>query len=149
MSSLPEVPIIGNCGVSHEAMCALVDSKQVIETYGHPITVRIRTEANVQRDRYNTIKQFDVVTPIEMKAYPMDFQPNRYRLEAAGLFEECELLIYTSNYDWIAAGLGFEDIDIKRTSFYIRGSMYTIKEKGLASQFADSYLYITFGLYRE
>ena len=143
------VPIIGNCGVSHEAQCAIIDAKQVIEMYGHPLTIRVRTEAQVQRDRYNTVKQLNAITPIEIKAYPVDFQPNRYRLEAAGLFEEAEVLITTSMYDWIEAGFDFESIDIKRTSVYLRDSMYLIKEKGLSSQFMDSYLYVTFGLYRE
>ena len=127
----------------------MCDAKQVMEEYGMPIRVRVRDESEVVRDRYQTIKRFDSITPYDFKAYPVDFSPNRYRLQAAGLFEEVEVLIYTSMWDWLNIGFTFSQVDIERTSVYMMDNMYNIREKGLASQFAESYLYVTLGLWRK
>jgi hypothetical protein len=141
--------LLSNQGVDLEQLHALLDTKEIIDQRGDSINVKVRGEDNVIRDRYNTIKKLSDVTSLAFNAYPIDFNPNKYRIEKAGLFEESELLLYTATADWFNAGYTFDTINIKRTTIYVRDQMYVIKEKGLASQFGDVWLYITFGLYKE
>lgn len=137
-------------GISVEQCGALRDAQTVCRRYGDLITVYDRTEANITRDSYNSIKARSTTSPIPktMYAYPIDFQPNQKQIEKAGLRESCELMIYTPKKSWSDIGVDFEDIDLIRDTFIIRNIKYVIKEKGLSSQFGNTYLYCTFGLSR-
>ncbi len=105
-------------------------------------------ESGVTRDRYNSIEKLSQATPWDFKALPVDYSPSRYRLEAAGLLEESEVSIWIPTYYFFLKDMAFEDVDMKRTSIYLSDSMYNIREKSKASHFAGSFLYYTFGLYR-
>jgi hypothetical protein len=145
--SCPPIPTACNPG-SFLVQQALCDVYSEVSLWGHDVQLRVRTEADVTRDRYNSVKTQETVTPIDLKAMPIDFQPNRYRLEKAGLFEEAEVSIWIPSYAFLLQSLPFEDIDLRRCSFYITGSLYNIKEKSRVGQFQNSWLYYTFGLAR-
>lgn len=147
MSCCPPLPAACTAGnfLVQQALC---DVYAEVAQWGHTVSARIRTESDITRDRYNSIKTQAAVTVIEMRAMPIDFQPNRYRLEKAGLVEEVEVSVWIPSYYFLLESMEFEAIDIRRTSFYITGSMYNVKEKSRVGQFQDQWLYFTFGLAR-
>ena len=84
-----------------------------------------------------------------MPAFPVTFQPNRRQLEKAGIREDCEVMIYTPMYSWNSANVDFEALDMIRSTVVLRDIKYVIKEKGYASQFTDTFLYVTLALKRK
>lgn len=137
-----------SCGVQLERDNALIDAQEIINLYGADIVSYIRSEAGVSRDKYGSIKSrtYNIATKVELKAYPVTPMPNRLQIEKAGLREDCELLLYTAMKDWTDQSYTFETIEPIRLEFTFRGLKYIGKEKGLNSQFADTFLYITFSL---
>lgn len=143
-------------GVRLEREHALMDVQYHVNEYGADNVIQyIRgSEAKVDRDKYTSIKYRDItatspeIISYTMKAFPVEYMPSREQVEKAGLREICECVIYTSMKDWTTAGLVFEDIDMIRDTIVLNGIVYMIKEKSQQSQFADTFLYITFGLAR-
>lgn len=134
-------------GIWQERTDALIDIKNNVDERGDLIQFIFRTEANVARDVYNSIEKREETTSYFMRAYPVEFSPSIKKLEKAGLREECNVLIYTAMKDWINNGIDFKDIEIAtRNTIKLQGDTYEIKEKALVSQFADTFLYITFAL---
>jgi len=135
-------------GVTLEQWGAMLDVQEICIEYGDDISVWIRQELDIVRDKYNSFKRENINPPIEiaMKAYPVTFNPDRKTLLRAGILEETELLIYTPMASWITEGILYDDIDMIRTTMTVQGSKYQIKEKARSSQFKNSFLYITFGL---
>lgn len=131
---------------------ALRDIYESSKEYGDTIKVYVREEGDVRRDSYEDYKagktEPDVV-PLTMPAFPVTFQPNRRQLEKACIREDCEVMIYTPMYSWNLANVDFEALDMTRSTVVLRDIKYVIKEKGLASQFTDTFLYVTLALKRK
>jgi len=138
---------IGLC-VQHETILALQDAWEIINQYGEDIIVYDREETNVTRDKYSSIKYRATTSTLRyaMKAYPIIFTPSREQIEKAGLREECQCIITTATKSWIDISKTFEDIDMIRDTIILRSNKYLIKEKSNVNQYANTFLYINFGL---
>jgi hypothetical protein len=138
---------IGLC-VQHETILALQDAWEIINQYGEDIIVCDREEANVTRDKYSSIKYRATTSTLRyaMKAYPIIFTPSRRQIEKAGLREECQCIITTATKSWTDISKTFEDIDMIRDTVILRRNKYLIKEKSNVNQYANTFLYINFGL---
>lgn len=135
--------------VDFEKSHALEDSKHEIDERGMSISYYARTETNVERDRYDSLKRKTAVTAITMKAFPVTYNPIDDDLRKAGLREKVDIMIYTAMQDWIDNTIEPEtEIDSTRASIVIRGRTYAIKEIGFANHFYDTFLNVTFGLVR-
>lgn len=143
------IPISREWGVSLEQRNALLDAQAHCNEYGSLVTFRTRTEAQVTRGRYGTIKENVQSTDREVRCFPIDFQPNTKRIREAGLFEEVQLIAWSPTQSWIDLEIAFEELEVTRMTVLLSGSTYTVREKGLASMLGDRYLYITWGLWRE
>lgn len=126
---------------------ALRDAQSTVNEYGNDITISIDKESNIVRDKYNSVNvKGDAGTRYDIKAYPVIDRPHERQLQKAGLTNTADMIVYTATKDWTDRGIEFEDIDINRVVIYYEGSRFNIKEKGHESMFADTHLYITFGL---
>ena len=136
-------------GVYQERVCAQADAKDIIDERGDIMQLFFRTEANVSRDRYSSIKKRNQETVYTLRVHPVTFNPSDKQLEKAGLREASDVVVYTAMKDWIDLGIDFADIrmDLKLT-VHLQGEVYVMRYKGLSGQFNDSYLYITFGLFK-
>lgn len=140
---------VSNIGTKHEKDCALLDSKSIIDERGSSIEYYPRSETNISRGDYNSIKRKSSVVPINLNAFPINYNPIDKDLRKAGLREEVDILIYTAMKDWIDNSINPEiEIDITRASFVLRERTYIIKEIGFANHFYDTFLNVTFGLVR-
>jgi hypothetical protein len=128
---------------------ALIDVQNESVLYGEEMTVYVREESQVARDKYGSIKKRSTAGGgITMQAYPLTFNPNQYQIQKSGLKEEVDAIAYTPMKTWTDNSIGFEDIDLSRSSVILRGIKYWIKDKTYSGQFADTFLYITIGLRR-
>lgn len=138
-------PTLEQCG-------ALRDIYESSLEYGDTVLIYVRDEGDVRRDLYSDYKAGKIepdVIPLSMPAFPINFQPNRRQLEKAGIREDCEVLIYTPMYAWIKEEVDFEELDMTRSTVILRSIKYVIKEKALASQFTNTFLYVTLALKRK
>jgi len=146
-----------NVGTYHERTCILKDVKDTIDERGANIYIDIRTEYDVERDRYLDMARRGQTSAkrFHLKAYPIDYRPSIYRLEKAGLREENDATIWTAMQDWIDAGVDFDDIitggehesiNVPRFTVKIDGQTFEIKEKSLVGQVNDTFMYITLGI---
>ena len=136
-------------GVYHERNCALIDAKAIIDERGDLVQFFYRKESNVSRDRYGSIKKRDVDTKYNIRAYPVQFNPSEKELEKAGIREKAEVVIYTAMKDWIDNSISFEDFPLKTlNTVRLQGQAYEVRNKGLANQMNDTYLNISFGLFK-
>jgi hypothetical protein len=137
-----------SCGVQLEKTHALIDALEIINLYGSDIIMYDREENNVNRDKYNSIKYRFKTDGLkkEFKAFPIIFNPNLKQIEKAGLKETCNCIITTAMLAWINLGITFEHIDLIRNTIILRDIKYSIKEKTLMNQFADTFLNINLGL---
>ena len=137
-------------GVYHERNCALIDAKSIIDERGDLVQFYFRIESNVTRDKYNSIKKRAVDTKYNIRAYPVQFSPSEKQLEKAGIREQAEVVIYTAMKDWITAGINFEDFEMDgRSTVRLQGQIYEIRNKGLVNQMNDTFLNVSFGLYKK
>ncbi len=136
-------------GVQFERDCALIDTKAHCDEYGDDVLFHLREEAQVSRGRLGSIKGESGSTDKTIKAFPVEYAPDKHRLERAGLFEEAEVAVWTPALSWTQEGVAFEDIDLRRATVEVGGHVYSIGQKSRASQFADTHLYWTFGLVRK
>lgn len=126
------------------------DIKEMVDERGESIKVISRTESDVTRDKYNSIKKRAQHTIFFLKAYPVIFNPTSKQLEKAGIKEKCDVMIYTAYLDWSQNDIEFEDIEINgRTTIMIRANEYEIREKNVEVQLIDSFGYVTLALSRK
>ncbi len=136
-------------GVQCERDDALRTVQQACQEYGMPLTLRIRKEADVRRDRYGSIKnRVEDFDEIVVNVLPYVVNPNRRDLEKAGLREYSEGLAYVATKDLTDKGFSFEALDAERTTVDFGGIQHRIVEKGNHSQFADAFLYVVLSLKR-
>lgn len=137
-------------GVKCEQQDALRDVQALVNEYGMPIQVNIRTDADVRRDEYGSIKSLATSEKVfNICAYPYTHSPSSRQLEKAGLREECDLLVWTAMKDWIDNGI--EDpwsFDVERCTISTDGMRLKIRERAHQSEFGDIELYLVMGLKR-
>lgn len=134
--------------VSAEAACAKLDVSREIKLYGFPFEFLVRDESTVKRDIYKSVRYRDSAPVFDFKAFPVNYNPSQRQLEKAGLRQQAEVTIHTAVLDWENYGLGFDDIDIERSTINLGGQMYEVKEKALVGQVGPVLVYISFGLVR-
>jgi hypothetical protein len=134
--------------VQKERDDALKDVSDIVNEYGEEITLIVREESNISRDKYGSIKCAQVVPALEykFKALPVDHNPDSRKMEKAGIREECNVIAWISMKDVLDKGLDYGKIDAGRFNVIIHGETYNITEKGKAGEYADEHLYITLGL---
>lgn len=126
---------------------AFRDVRDELAEHGDIVEFTLRTESDIRLDAYNSITKREAGRKIQLRSYPVEFNPQERRLEKAGIRIAAEVVVWTAMQDWIDAGVDFKDIDFAgRTTVKIQGETYVVKQKALVSQMADSYCYITFGL---
>jgi hypothetical protein len=137
-------------GVDLEKTHALMDVQQICQERGNLVTINIRTEGNVQRDSYGSIKSRETQTAsLLFYAWPVIFSPSEKVRDKTGIKEKCELSIHTAMQDWIDAGYTLkrlQDIDMILATVVMNETRYEIKEKSLYSPFEDSFLYVVLAL---
>lgn len=139
---------VSTTGVNFEKTTALLDAKWMIDERGEFITFYERGETNVQRDKYNSLKQKEEIIPgIEIKAIP-ELNPIDKQIEKAGLREKVEVILYTAMQDWIDINIDPRKIDMTRSSVTFRNESYKIKDTGFINHFGDTQLNITLGLFK-
>lgn len=136
-------------GVYHETNCALMDAQNEINERGEQLKFILRGEGDLKRDRYNSIKAKNQKPKYFLKAFPITIDPSSRELEKAGLREEVDALVYTSMKEWSDQSVDFIDIEPEKMSVILRGETYEVREKGMVSQFSDTFLYLTFGLFKK
>ena len=135
-------------GVFFERNCILKDAKDIIDERGGQVEFLVTGDSDVTRDSYGSIKKKTRTSTLKFFSYPIVFTPSRRQIELAGLREETQLLLYTATKDWIDNSFDISDIDDERWDALLNGKKYEIKEKGFSSQISDTFLYITFSLFK-
>lgn len=143
-----------DCSILLEATEHRQDALDLSMQYGTPIQIRLRKESDVSRDKLNSIKQKDITNDISTYALPVERQPDRKKLEKAGIREDVDVIVYTPILAWIKLGYikdatigkDFTAIDIIRSTIILDGSEWKIADKGLSTRIGQYPLYITFGL---
>lgn len=132
-----------------ERCTTLRDIHDIVWERGEAVQVILRDEQDVSRGRYNSINKRDKQSVLNVKAYPVEFSPSQKQLEKAGLREQCNVSIYLASKDLLDQGVSFEDIEFSgKSTVLLRGTTYEVRDKGMASQVADAFGYITLGLFR-
>ena len=124
----------------------LKDVKQVMDEQGASYILQLREEPEVTRDKYNSLKKRGTPNIMPAKTYPVGYNPSIYQIEKAGLRENVEVIIYTAMCDYINASVGFDDIEIKRSTVILDSQRYEIRDKKKFGQIQDTWLYIILGL---
>jgi len=139
---------IANMGVIFERNSALADAKAIIDERGMLVKYFERTETEIQRDIYSSIKAKNKISdPILLNAYPIRTNPTVKDLMKCGLRDMADMIITTAMQDWIMQGIDPQvAIDMTRCSFEIMAMTYKVKEIGYINQFHDIFLNVTFGL---
>ena len=134
--------------VALERSSALLDVQRTSHEYGHPVTVYIRGESGVVRDTYQTISQFTQAPAIaySIYAFPIRYDPTQRELEQAGIYERCDVLIWTATKDWTDLGLSYLSIDEVRSTVVLDGAEYRVGHKQQQDRFFDVHLHIALGL---
>lgn len=133
------------CEVLCEAQSACAD-------IGATVKFVIRGESDITRDDFQSMKKLKpaAAATYSICAMNIQHQPDRHRLERAGLVLPAEVLIFTPTKAWIDLTVDYRDIDIRRTTVTLGVQQYRIKEKSRAQVVVDIVpLYYTFGLVQE
>jgi len=135
-------------GVQNERDHALCDVQNIVNEYGAPLVLTVRNETNVTRGKYGGIQKRATTTTHNLKSYPVQFSPTQQQLEKAGLREETTAVLYLAMKDITDLGYTYRTIDINRSTIVMYDERYEIREKSRSSQFADTFLYVTLGIYK-
>lgn len=147
----------GLAGVQFEYLQALQDVQSSEREYGQPVVITIRGEEGVNRDSYGSIVGHTATGDVVMRqnAATIEYQPTKYKVEKAGLREECDVIVYVAMKDFTDLWLSFNDLEVKRMSVdigsipgEILGDHYEVREKSRAVAYGNGYLYVTLGLRR-
>ena len=139
-----------NLDLEIDQCIALNDIKGIVDERGGAIKIILRDEADVTRDKYNSIKKRAQNTVLEFNAYPIDFSPSQRQLEKAGLRESSDVTVWTAMLDWNNNGVTFEDIEFSgKTTVQLNGVTYEVREKNVVSQIGNVYGYLTLGLFKK
>ena len=125
---------------------SLRDVQQIVNNNGIFIKLPIRSELNVGRDDYNSIRTRTRENTIIVKAHPVIFNPTDEQIESAGFKEDQTAILYFARKDFIDRGLDFEDFDEIRGTAKLFDNTYLITDKNRVKQIGDEYLYYTLGI---
>jgi hypothetical protein len=147
--------VASDCAVFLEASGARQIAMDAAQQYGTPIKLGLNSETDLARDSLQTIKKRPVPY-IDMKALPVERQPDARKLEKAGIREEVDVLIYIPILYFIERGIiddahlgdSFARIDTTRSTVILDGTEFKIADKGLAVRIGQYPLHVTFGLRR-
>jgi hypothetical protein len=141
---------VAQLGVSFENTGALLDIKWVIDERGAPITINHRVEGDIMRDKYNSIKQKEVVTTrYTMNAFPIQPNPTEDQLTKAGFIERVDIIMYTAMLDWTDNSLNPKnDIDIVRDTIEYDGVTYKLKNFNFLKNFSNTFGEVVLGAVR-
>lgn len=139
---------ISRNGTDLEALHFQQDAQAQVREYGQLVTIKLRDETNITRDSYNSIKArpTDKTATGTFGAYPVQYQPTEKQVEKAGLRERTDCLVWIPLLDFTDLGYDFKDINMKPSTVILDGEEFEIKEKARASQFQQTWLYVTLGL---
>jgi len=137
--------------VNFEKWHALKDVSDIVNEYGEDVTIIIRGEGDVTRDKYNSItkQSTSVDLTYNLKAKPVDHNPNRQQMEKAGIREDCQSIVWFAMKDLLDRKLDFDKIENEKVTVVLDGNDYGIREKNKAVDFADEHLYFTMGLFKK
>jgi len=139
-----------NPGIYFEAIQTLNDIKNIVDERGDIVQVIMRSESEITRDAYNSIKKRDQETrKFFMNACPVEFNPSQKKLEEAGIREESQVIIGTSMKDWIDLGIEFREIEMIRTTVKLQNEVYEVRDKALSCQKNDLFLKVNLGLFKK
>lgn len=147
--------VASDCAINLEAAGARQIAMDAAQQYGAPVKVILRSETDVARDSLQTIKKRSL-PGLDMKALPVERQPDARKLEKAGIREEVDVLIYIPILYFIDAGIindthlgdTFARIDTTRSTVILDGTEFKIADKGLAVRIGQYPVHVTFGLRR-
>jgi len=137
--------------------CGLMkDYQELAKEYGTPIVFRIRTEAQVTRDGYDTIKRKTLVgsRDIETYALPVDRGPDVRKLQALGIREDCDIAVTVPLADWAeiikaeTIGPDFAGLDLNRMTVELDGQQFKVADKGIPVRYGARSVALSFGLRR-
>lgn len=132
--------------VLHDALC---EAEELCTEHGPNAKFVVRREDHVNRDRYESIKEFEQAQEVTYNICAMDiqYQPNRQTLETYGLYEEAEVAIKTPTIQWLRIGVDFRRIDLTRTTVRLGPETFRLSEKGRENVVMNTVpLFYTFGL---
>lgn len=133
-------------GVDFEACQALKDIQQIACENGTKITLNVRGETDIKRDKLQSITRRDKGLEVVLHCYPLNYSPTTYDLQKAGLKENSRAIAYVPTQDITDAGLSFNDIEIHRSTIQTSLGRYEIVDKALIGQIGNEFLQTTFGL---
>lgn len=133
-------------GVYLDRQGALADVQNIVHERGMMVKVQIRNENQILRDSYGSISERMDSVSFFVKAFPVEMNPSQKQLEKAGIRETQEAVAWMAYKDFTDAGYTPEAFELIRMTVIMNGMQYQVKERGLVSQFADAFLYVTFGL---
>lgn len=138
-------------GVQLEKAQLLYDEWFLAQMYGDTVIFYLNQESTVHRDSYNSIKTKDKALPriLTARAYPIIFSPTKYQMEKAGIQEQVTAIITVAMKYWIDAGYDDTDLNSIKAEVSLRGQTYTISDKSLQKQIADTFAVINIGLFRK
>lgn len=134
--------------VQKELEDALIDVQQVIQEYGLPVSLYLRTSSNVTTDRYNSVSKKSSAndTCIETKVWPINDSPHRKFMHSAGNVEEIEKTITFAYKDFLDANFTFDQIDALTASVDIDGVSWSVETKEVGSRHSGQPLEVILGL---
>lgn len=144
-----------DCGIGLEAQTMRQVAQDTACQFGTMITVKLFGESDISRDNLGTIKRRPT-TGIAMKAFPIERQADRRKLEKAGIREDVDVIAWTPAQSWIDAGIlddtnigeTFASIDMTRSTVILDGQEWKIADKGFATRIGEFPVHITLGLKR-
>jgi len=128
----------------------LKDAYNCAQEHGHDLTLLIRDEDEVTRDKYNSIKKRDFLTlpgSVAVKGM-VTFNPTDNQLRKAGIRERVDVVIKIPVTYLTLSSLTYEDIDVIRTTVILENETYKIKEKNKTGRYGNNYIFIVLGLFR-
>ena len=129
----------------------LYDEWFLAQMYGDSVTLYLNNESTVKRDAYNSIKTKETLTPgiLVVRAYPIIFSPTKYQMEKAGIQEQSSVIVTIPMKYWTDAGYDDNDLNAIKGEVVLRTNTYTITDKSLQKQIADTFASINLGLFKK
>lgn len=140
--------------VKLEACGALRDYRDVAREYGTPITVTVRSEGDVERDRYGAVKMRSRASTVLTYALPVERAVDARTMQKTGIREECDVVVTTPILDWEGVldpydvGDGFAALDLNRMTVLLDGQEWKVADKGLPNRFGPVPAAVSLGLRR-
>ena len=125
----------------------LRDARWDLYELGRPVTIFIRREKNIKRDKYNSItrKNNTGVEELPIKA-EVTYEPSRKQLDRAGIINQRDVLVTMAYLDMLDIKKKHPDIDMIDWTVSIDRREYNIDEFNPTDQVGSSYKHIALSL---